>query len=221
MRLKLPLLTDEAAIPPEDRVRLELHATERLLWAGAPIPARYGWQLGWPYFLMSVPWLVFFAYWEWLLLAKAPRPVWIMAVAGIPFILGGLGMLVRPFWLRLEARRTTYGITTDRAVIASPGRTRSFDLREMRGIDLRFGKDGSGSLYFGAELVPIRSHHKHIADEDSPPRVTMRKLGFVALPEVREVEAILERARRGEALLGTAPPLVAQTSRRSSIPAAG
>ena len=196
---------------PALRTRAELRPGERLLWAGAPEPAAYGMQVGVPGAVMGAVWLAFVIFWGVAAISQEDGPsAWLLALFGAPFILAGLWMLTQPFWLQGEARRTAYAITSERALILEPRKMRSVAFGQMNVLERRDRPDGSGSLYFTEERVHGRKG-----------RIRVRKVGFIAVRQVREVEAVLDRARRADVRehgRAEPPPPAAQ---RSTIPAAG
>jgi hypothetical protein len=119
-----------------ERVTGSLANGERLLWLGQPRPGRQALR-ALPILLFAIPWTAFAVFWEcgalWGTHQARDHGGIGMAVGiifplfGLPFVLIGLGMLSAPWWAARRARRTVYGVTSQRAFILDGG-----FLRELR-----------------------------------------------------------------------------------------
>src|SRR5688572_18049445 len=111
------------------RVQAELRNGERLVWSGQPNPACYA-RTARMIVLFAIPWTAFAVFWVGATAAllwfsgdpeKADGIVGtiflLFPLFGIPFILIGLGMFTAPFWMRRQARRTSYALTEKRAIV--------------------------------------------------------------------------------------------------------
>src|SRR5262245_45125280 len=86
---------------------------ESIRWVGQPEPRRAAMasMLLWGF---AVPWRAFAVYWMWgASHSKDP----IFPLFGLPFVVIGIGMLLRPVWNYLKARRTVYVLTPKRLAI--------------------------------------------------------------------------------------------------------
>jgi hypothetical protein len=182
------------------RVEEELESGERLLWTGQPRPGRFFLQ-SLPAFLFGIPWTMFAVFWTLLASGMffgqdAPGPegpggqesMGLFALFGVPFILIGLGLLSSPFWAHRKAKRTVYAITEKRALIFEGGmgtKVRSFAASALDSLERTERADGSGDIVF--ERQYYRGHK-------GGQRV--RTIGFLGIRAVREVEQLLEEARR-------------------------
>jgi hypothetical protein len=191
-----------STLPPEldDRVRGELSQGERLLWVGQPNPRRMA-RFGWLITLFGIPFAGFAVFWTVMAsnilggVGNAPGPFrWlslIFPLFGVPFIIVGLGMLSAPFWIARAARRTCYAITDRRAIVFEAslrGATTvySYGPEQLTKQYRRENADGSGDLVFEESLTYRRS--------DNGPTSTITKRGFLAIDDVRAVEALLRKA---------------------------
>ena len=137
--------------PPEQVIGETLTGDERLLWTGRP---RQGFLLR-PADALAIPfslfWAGFIAFWE-ISASKGKAPL-IMQLWGIPFVLIGAHMLVGRFFVdKWQRARTTYGLTSQRAVIVTElfrRNIKSLSLRSLADISLTERPDGSGTITFG------------------------------------------------------------------------
>ncbi len=187
------------------QLRAELERGERLLWTAQPIAAR-AMRAAFVLYIFAIPWTAFSLFWEamalspWLALRGQEDPTGgiqtavgiVFPLFGLPFIAIGFWMLAKPFVAAAKARRTIYGLTDRRAVIAVFGEGKASEIEsygyEKMGPEMERKEraDGSGSLYFA---------FKRTVDSDGDPR-TERK-GFEEIPSVREAESKLRRAVEG------------------------
>jgi hypothetical protein len=172
-------------------------AGERMVWAGQPSP-RAAMTGGWAIWLFAVPWTAFALFWEatavGALLRNAPRPRGdgfgpaFMVLWGIPFVLLGLAMLLSPFWLARQARRSVYVLTDKRLALLRSGfrgtTVRSVWPAELLAIERTEAADGSGTLKLDFGTGKDK-------DGDSVQRLeTIR-----GIPEVRKLERLLLEMR--------------------------
>lgn len=178
-------LTDLA---PDVRERLEreLQPGERILWTGQPAPwrtLRVAATLAVAVF--GLPWTAFATL---MLLSFANDAVehggllhWTPVVMLSCFVLVGVGMLAAPLWGLRGAARTAYAVTSQRVILVEGEGWRAVSVRV-------YGREALASL--------IRIEHEDgsgdLVLEETPGRngVNYRR-GLMAIPRVREVEALL------------------------------
>jgi hypothetical protein len=169
-----------------------LTADEQILWEGRPDVWAYSMRGAWYLIPFSLMWAGFAFFWEFSVITGG-APLF-FSLWGIPFVLVGLYLLFGRIWVaRREARNTSYAITNRRILIASGAFRPTFtalELRSLPGAQIDEGRDGRGSITFGATsgfALP-------------PGWPTMgarygRVPAFVAIPEVRKVFDIYDRTR--------------------------
>lgn len=142
--MTVPYLTDPA-LPA--RLQSNLRPGEGLLWCGQPDPSVLFTPADGFLIPFSILWLSFAVFWE--------AGVWssgllIGRIWGIPFIAIGLYYLVGRFvYKRYRKRRTVYGVTRERAVIAVG---RSFSDMPLKTVSISVHRSRSGrraSVTFG------------------------------------------------------------------------
>lgn len=171
----------------QTRVTKELRPGEQLKWVGQPRPSRHL-LLGFGVWLFFIPWTAFSVF--WIAAASGFRvPTFeggwsLFPLFGVPFVLVGLGGLSSPFWIYRKARSTVYIITNLRAVIIAGHNSvtvRSVNAKQLSEVVRTERADGSGDL----ELKTDVSY-----DSDGDRRSTTH--GFFGIPEVKQVEMLLE-----------------------------
>lgn len=167
---------------PELRARSELRAGEQLLWFGQPDPKRYGWNAGFTWLKLGIGVTAFMTLWSGTVVALER---WQMALFASPIVIVGLCMLAYPLWLRRQAPHVIYAITSERVLILNEERSRSVALGHVDLLERRDRPDGSGDLCFAKERI-----------QDSDGCTHIREIGFIGVQQVREVEAILQRAQQ-------------------------
>ena len=179
-------------LPSEFRQKLqrELGAGESVTWAAQPNPIRRM-KSGFRRWLFYLPWTAFAVLW----IAKAsdfqlPRldAGWSsLPIFGIPFLLIGLGGLISPLWLLRKAHSTIYAITNRRAISIEGARTttvRSYRPEDIMRVDRTEHRDGTGDLTLWTEKY-----------RDSDGDQQTERYGFFAIPNVRQVQNLLEALR--------------------------
>jgi hypothetical protein len=180
-------------------VDAELAKGERIDWIGQPIP----WLLArssLPIVLFGIPFTAFALFWMAAVCGfvfPAPSGSRLFFVLwGIPFVLVGLGMLTSPFWMYRKATRAVYAITDRRALTIEGGLwgrviVRSFEPASLAVLTRTQHADGSGNLVFRREYRPGGRSGRFV------------EIGFLAIPDVREVEDRLrELVRRANVASG-------------------
>ena len=168
--------------------RVQLDSGEHLIWSGHPEPRAYALKKGWLTFLFGIPFFAFAVFWTTTASSMAGNGLaayfWLWA---IPFLLAGLGMLLSPVWHYMRAGRTSYVLTSRRAVIAISGsfpvRT-SVPLEHVSFIDAETRAHKSGNLLF--REVARNAHYGHGTGPT--------KDGFIAIRDVENVERLFRDA---------------------------
>ena len=98
------------------QIQAVVRSNEPLLWTGRPDPAVRFTRADAYLIPFSVFWCGFAVFWEYIALTgNGPR---FMAFFGLPFVAIGLWMLLgRFFYKARRARRTSYGLTSQQAII--------------------------------------------------------------------------------------------------------
>jgi hypothetical protein len=160
-----------------DEVAREMRAGEKTQWVGYPIPKKFAIKEGIPSFVFGIPWTAFVVFWESLAIKSGSV---FMTLWGVPFIVVGLYLLTSPFWEYLRARRTIYVVSNKRLIILNgllrPSR-RSFAPPDIGSVEVVADHDGVGSIVFARER-----------ESDGEGGWNVKKIGFMAIPHVREVE---------------------------------
>lgn len=156
----------------------ELESGERLLWTGRADPVRSA--LGaFAIWFFAIPWTAFSV--NFMLMWR--NHDWASYIFQGSFVLIGVGLLSTPLWTYLRARATLYGITQQRIILLTTGRTRtvqSFRDEDLNHIVRTERADGSGDLTFAQ-----RSYR----DSDGDRRT--QNFTMVGILNVREVERLV------------------------------
>jgi hypothetical protein len=162
-----------------------LDADETLIWSGQPRAIPYAFKKSWQLFLFGLLFFGFSVFWVHGAARQssdASGPFWMF---GIPFVIVGAGMVLSPLWHLFRGLRTTYVLTNRRALTVSPppfARRLSVPLSRIGFVDTRPSVTGSGDIYFKETVT---------TDSDGS---TVRRDGFLAIPDVVQVEQMLRKA---------------------------
>ena len=175
--------------PLMQKLRTELRAGEKIVWAAQPIAGQMMKTSFWLW-LFFIPWTLFSLFWtagangfqwpdfsHWHMFSFFP-------LFGLPFIFIGLCGLSTPFWIQNKAKKTVYAVTNLRLLIGVFGKTiniQAFHPKDVTQIYRLEKPNGSGDLYFLTQ---------HWLDSDGDAR--MLKEGFKAVRDVKNVERIIE-----------------------------
>ena len=176
----------------ERAARVELESGERLLWVGGPDPKRMFisslgmWILGIPITAISLEWT-----WTAAGLNRGHAQDFdlVFVVGGVPFILIGIAVLCAPYGAARNAKQTVYAITDKRVLIIEGGNTRrveSYTAQDIGILKRKERADGSGDLAFAQATL------------ESSESIRIVDIEFVAIPQVRSVEAILRNTFKKE-----------------------
>ena len=178
-------------------IESELQSNERIAWLEQPIPGRLA-RTTLPIVLFGIPWTAFAIFWTvgaaWSTSKAANDPgiFRVFPLFGLPFILFGLGMLSRPFWVWRSAKRSAYVLTDRRAILFRAGwrgtTVRSFEPERLTDLQRKQHSDGSGDLVFAHDTRRDSNGHRQSTD-----------VGFLAIRDVKSVEemvrALVQRSR--------------------------
>lgn len=165
---------------PED-VRHELRADETPKWIGYPNPKRYAIQEGLVPCLIGIPFTGFAVVWTSLAMKSESL---FTSLWGFPFILVGLYMLANPLLEYWRALRTVYVVTNQRVLILNGvlrHSQKAFAPSDLGHLDVERKRDGSGTIILSEER-----------EKDGEGGWLITKIGFKAIPNVREAEEHLE-----------------------------
>ncbi len=184
MQTNLPL--DPAT---ERLLAAELRPGETVLWQSSSDPRR-SFRMGLLIFLFAIPWTAFAVFW----MTMASRGSVLFGLFGLPFVLVGCVMFASPWWAARRARRVGYALTTDRAIILTPGfwssvSVRSFSPSDLGDVERVQRGDGGGDLIFAREYTSGTS-------ESGPQQ---RRIGFMGIPDVRAVQTLIDELTKGYA----------------------
>lgn len=164
-----------------------LEPGEDILWADRPeLSDAFGRSsIG---VLFGIGWMVLIIYFFFFQGAHNPPP-WL----AIPFLLAGAMIFLAPLRRLRKVKKTYYALTSQRALIFEPKRTRIFDVQRGMQFDLRESGGGRGDIVFDnwAE-VGMRPEPE---SSNSPKGVNkrLRKIGFLNIDHVRRPHAILQQ----------------------------
>jgi len=127
------------------------------------------------------------------------QPLLLLLPFGMVFVTVVALILATPFWAARRLTHTVYVITDRRAVIivGTLGRSvRSFTASMMGSLERRERRDGSGDLIFARRLSEEGFDTEADLGLDGGPRPNGRRMGveevgFIGVPNVREVERLL------------------------------
>lgn len=184
-------------------IRFDLNRGETQLWAGVP---RQGIVLG-PLDIFVVPfgimWTAFAVFWE-MSVVRSKGPLFMQAF-GAGFILIGcfftFGRLVAA---ALRRRRTVYGLTSDRVIIANGSAApTSLPLATLGEVSVVEAADGTGNIAFG---VPAAVTTMFVS---MPSMNSVQLPMFEMIPDARQVYDKIREAQQAAARGGSVsePPL--------------
>ena len=171
-----------------DEVRQQMRAAETPRWIGYPIPGKFAIKTSMPIFLFAIPWTAFAIFWEW----KAMKsPSILFPMFGIPFLVIGFYQLSSPLRQYWQARRTIYVVSNQRLLILAgllrPS-AKSFAPSDIGPLKVETSNDGSGSVVFSERRT-----------SDGEGGWNVEKIGFIAIPRVREAEEQIVLLKKSEA----------------------
>lgn len=182
-------------------ISFDLGPGERLLWSGEPqqgVVFRRGDLLAVPF---SVLWGGFAIFWESMALRRSP---YAFALFGVPFVAIGLYIMIGRFYYDAYVRkRTSYGITTSRLIIAGgPWRStvRSISLDTLTNLELNELGNDRGTITFGSTFA--RSRWQGQSSWPGTPSTP----AFDLIANAKQVFDLIGEARRAALPAGAAAP---------------
>ena len=166
-------------------IQKELNRREIIKWNGQPKPSAFA-ARSLPLFLFAIPWTAFSIFWIFAAAGfEAPDfndGFSFFPLFGLPFVLIGIAMLFSPLFAYLKAKKTLYVITNQRAFELYYGKwkkIKSYAADEIINIERQEKADGSGNLYFAAELWNTKNGQRQV------------KTGFLGIEHVKQVESYI------------------------------
>jgi hypothetical protein len=161
---------------------------ERLLWWGQPPTGVI--LRSHDLFLIpfSVMWAGFAVFWEaTAFLNDAPL---FFLLWGIPFVAVGIYFVIGRFFHDAWRRsKTSYGITEQRIIIASPSETKMIDLASLGEIRFKESNDGTGSIVFVvAPSIYWQNNYGMRSENPAMPTFERIKEGKRVLSIIREAQ---------------------------------
>lgn len=211
----MQLIDTDLTLDEREQVETAMGSDKRVLWFGRPVVKAWTVEttISSAFGLVAAAFLCPFLaeLWSWVDAGGGYLFPALFACFLIPFVSGALALLTAPWRRQFRLRRTAYLLTPQRALALEPGR---FGKRKLSAWTLHPGMvlerevaaDGSGSLVFAYR-------------EEQGKNGTHRKpVGFLHLPHVQEVAALLEEWA-AELPVQTESPQVEQgePARRKSI----
>lgn len=181
---------EPAAQTPESLISGELQPGEKLIWAGRPVNKGSFGRQHIAQALFGIPFLGFALFWTGMALtmtnASADTPWffrYVFPAFGLPFIAVGLGLVSGPFRARFRAGRMLYGLTDRRLILREDDYVRSLTFDQVRMIERRDNRDGSGDVVVTEERTGTGRNSR------------LEKIGFFGIAEPRKVEQAIRSAR--------------------------
>lgn len=178
--------------PLREMIERELEPRERVEWTGMP-GRRFFTPGATAACLFAIPWTAFALFWTagaaGFKLPDFDDGADFFPLFGLPFILIGLGMFSSPLWAYYRSGRTVYVITNQRAILFEGGRSitvRSFLPHKLTEVYRREKPNGTGDL-----IISRR------AWSDTDNQNQYDEIGFLNIPEVKEVERRLKALAEG------------------------
>lgn len=186
-------------------IRFDLNRGETQLWAGTP---RQGIVLG-PLDLFVVPfgivWTAFAVFWE-MSVVRSKGPLFMQAFGAGFMLIGCFFTFGRLVAAARRRRRTVYGLTSDRIIIANgPGAPISLPLATLGEVSVVEAADGTGNVAFG---VPAAVTTMFVS---MPSMNAVQLPMFEMIPDARNVCTQIQEAQkaakaRDSAGVDTSPP---------------
>lgn len=176
----------------QSKVNAELRPGESIVWTGQPIPYRRM-LAGMGLWFFFIPWTAIALLWVTMaggltMLGGTEGIFSLFPLFGLPFVLIGIGGLLSPIWMRMDAVRTVYVITNQRVFTISgifSNKYRSYYPDQIQFVERKENSDGSGNLVFSREDYRDSRGHNRIREES-----------LIAVPNVKTVERYLENLVR-------------------------
>jgi hypothetical protein len=169
------------------QVSQELQQGEHIEWIGQPYPGRYARGFA-KIVLFALPWTAFSLF--WIAAAAGFRiPDFregfdFFPLFGLPFLLIGITMLLRPLREYFKAHRIVYAVTNRRALILQLGKSKKitgYSIDEIGQVTRIENAEGIGDLYFSVNS-PVMINRTG----------RFRRIGFRAIAQPKQAEAHLQ-----------------------------
>jgi hypothetical protein len=170
-----------------------------MVWVGRPLRSRYA-CMSIPLVVMGLLFTGFSVLWVSVTSAgfwaaqDLPEPgdgvgsvFGCFPLCGVPFGLIGLGLLAAPWWMQALARGTAYVLTDRRAIILEPS---LFRVRQVRSYSPA-GLGAMSRVEYGEDFGDLV--FEEVRSQGSDGHWSTSRLGFLAIPHVREVEDLIRR----------------------------
>ena len=190
----------------DNPLRNELKPHERILWSGQPDAGRAAKRcIGLT--IIGIPTAGLTGYFFYDIFQKEGFQ-FVLLILGLFFVLGLFLLIPGPLWAWLHAKRSVYAITSTRAIILhttiSGGvKTRFFAPQVLHETTRDESKNGCGDLIITHDIHTTTSRGGHKNTHKTP-------VGFMNIPDVRNVEQILLKMR-DEYLRANPSPLPQKT----------
>jgi hypothetical protein len=141
----------------EPAIQEQVALGERVLWSGRPAQGIMFRSSDLALIPFSLMWGGFAFFWEYQVVSSEGAPFFFM-LWGIPFVGIGLYLIAgRFFFDSIQRAHTFYGVTNQRAIIASgiwSRRVTSLQLRTLPDVSVEEKASGRGSISFGSAFLP-------------------------------------------------------------------
>ena len=160
----------------------ELEPGELIEWMGMPKPIFFS-PVATGAFLFGILWTAFAIHWT-VNAAKQANNI-VFPLLGSPAILIGIALLSAPIWAHRRALATVY-VITDRRAISFEGlrwtTIRNYPPDRLKQVYRKEKQDGSGDVMIARDVY-----------RDTDGDMQTQELGFLRIPNVRDVELRLKR----------------------------
>lgn len=194
------------------KIEDELLPGETLLWAGKPSSAFGGmfYHLGAPLMMLGTLFFLVFGFGAFFMVSSTRVVSDARVVAGpgfvettsrhsgavlFPFIMIMLVIVLLAALKVWRSHNALYAITDRRALIIRNNAVQSYGGGDIRFIQRRTNRDGTGDLIFDQET---RTRMHHYGSNTFAPRIDTTPVGFLGIPNVREVEALMLETFKSE-----------------------
>lgn len=216
---------DAGGVDPElaEALRMHLLADERLLWCGQPDATKLFTRTDLVQLPFRLGWAVFALFIGASMVRSGSGSGSGGSIASALFgsVITGAGLFVvfgLPFLQRRWKRKTIYAVTSRRVLTFRRRRTsevvRTVPLTTLPSVNIRVGRDGSGSITVG-DVQPRRGGWGTRRAGGPDGNQSPAGLSFLNIPDVTRVAALIEQLQSGSRTL---PPAEPDHSGRAGMP---